>query len=141
MLNIVWIPWLGHPRCRVAIGMQHDEAACCLLCAGPAAAALDAIQAGGNLAQHLFADFVAARCPLSKGHWAKVPSSCPGIGQALPVAFAHSPQQASQMVRRLPCSDVARLRTFALCLARLQHRLGLPLPADVCGCILAALDG
>lgn len=93
------------------------------------------------MAQHLFADFVAAHCPLRPAVWARIPNACPGIGRALPAAFAHSTEQASLLVRRLPYGDAARLRTAALCLARLQHRLGLPLPADVCGCILTAWLG
>lgn len=120
--------------------MRHDEAARCLLAAGPAAAALAAIQVGGPPAQHLFADFVAARCPLRKGRWSGILHACPGIARALPAAYSHSPQQARQVVRRLPPADAERLRTFALCLARMQRRLGLPLPADVCGHMLAAFD-
>lgn len=135
--------WLTRPAChpcRVAIGMQHKETARCLLKAGPAAAALAALEASGPLAHDLFADFVAARCPLRKSRWHRIPHSCPGIGKALPAALAHSPEQARQVVRRLPAADAERLRTFALCLARLQRRLGLPLPPDVCGCMLAAFD-
>lgn len=117
--------------------MRHDEAARCLLGVGPAAAALDALQAGGL---HLLADFVAARCPLSEELWDDMPIFCRGIGRALPVAFAHSADQARLVVSHLPPADAARLRTAALCLARLLHRLGTPLPADVCGCILASFD-
>lgn len=128
------------PLCRVAIGMQNDEAARCLLGAGPTVAVLAAIAAGGVTARHLYADFIIARCPLVSAEWRMVPQLCPGLGRALPAAFAHSGQQAQQVVQRLPAEDGQRLRTLGLCLARLQRLLGLPLPGEVCGRMLALFD-
>ena len=120
--------------------MHHDAAARALLSAGSGVAVLAAIAAGGDAAQHLFADFITVRGPLSSGEWCMVPKPCRGLGRALPAAFAHSTQQAQQVVRRLPAEDGQRLRTLGLCLARVQRRLGLPLPADVCGHMLALFD-
>ena len=106
---------------------EHAAAAGALLRAGPAAAVLATLAANGDLALPLFTDFLLAPggLPLSAADWALVPTPCPGIGRALPAALACSPDQAAQVVRRLPPADVASLRSGAVCLSRhhLPHLL------------------
>lgn len=56
-----------------------------------------------------------------------MPFACPSLGRALPAALAAG--QGRQLVHRLPRSDLLRLRTFALCLGRVQaRRLDCTLP-------------
>jgi len=43
-------------------------------------------------------------------------------------------------VRRLTDTKPARLRTFGLCLARLQRRLHVPLPGPLAGKLMALFD-
>lgn len=113
---------------QLALMERHISTARCFLSAGPKPAVLAALAAAGPPALPLFADFVIARCPLSEEEWAAVPTPCPNLGHALPVALDHSPAQAACLVARLPTADVQRLRTAALCLARMQRRLGFTLP-------------
>ena len=75
-------------------------------------------------------------------------SPCPGLGRALPAAHACSAKQARQVVRRLPLDEAQRLRTFALCVARLQRLAAqqheplwpMELPRDVVSRILSYFD-
>lgn len=124
------------------LGCSTCAAAPCLRRSGAADAALAALSAANDNHQldELYADFVMARLPLSEAAWAIVPLRCPGLGRALPAALAHSPQQAQQLVRRLSLVHKQRLRTFALCLARMQRQLDVPLPPLVLGQILALFD-
>ena len=69
-----------------------------------------------------------------------MPTHSPGLGRALPAALAHSPSQASILVRHLPAADVARLRTFALCLAQLQRRWGIQLHVAIVDLLLPHFD-
>ena len=66
----------------------------------------------------LFCSFLLApgRLPLTVADWALVPLPCPGIERALPAALACGPDQAAQVVQRLPPAVAARLRISALCL-------------------------
>ena len=60
--------------------------------------------------------------PLTEAQWAAIPvAPCPLLGLALPAAQAASAEQARQVVWRLPPEDARRLRTFALCVSRLQR--------------------
>ena len=108
-----------------------------LAAAMPAHAALAALATAGTLALPLLADCVAAHLPLSDAQWALVPAPCPGLGRALPAALECSAAQAAQVARRLPAADARRLRTFALCLARVQRRTRVALPAEVAGRLVA----
>lgn len=86
--------------------------------------------------------FTAARLadgPLSEAQWAQLPRPCASIGRALAAALAFSPQQAQQVVRRLPPGDAERLRCTALCLARMQGRLRATLPPAVIDNTLSAV--
>lgn len=128
---------------QLALAHQHLATAHCLLGDGPAADVLRTLRAAGRQALPLFADLVMARPALRLREWALVPAPCPGLGRALPAALAHSRAHAAQLVARLPEDDVARLRTAALCLVRLQRTLGLParLPAPAVQRVLAACLG
>ena len=125
----------GRTPLRTALA-AGQLAAARALCAGPAAAALAALATAGQAALPLFTDFLLApgRLPLCSFAWELVPSPCPGVGRALPAAFACSPAQAAQVVRRLPPADKARLRAAALLLS-----LGCQLPFDVVARIVAHL--
>ena len=101
--------------------------------------------------RQLLPDFIARRAPLTAAQWASVwallpapGDPCPGLGRALPAALACSADQATQVVRRLPPADSQRLRTFALCVTRVQqdhHSLWpLYLPPAVAERILSMCD-
>ena len=64
-----------------------------------------------------------AKCfPLSPQKWGLIPLvPIPGLGRVLPAALAASPTVAREVVRRLPPADFDRLRTAALCMARMQR--------------------
>jgi hypothetical protein len=79
----------------------------------------------------LVAEAIRPGLPLSEVEWALVPCGCIGLGAALPAALAHSPEQAWQLVRCLPRSDLFKLRTLARCLARVQRRMRTALPSPV----------
>ena len=66
-----------------------------------------------------------------RGYW---------LAPALPAALEHSTDQARQLVRLLSGHQRARLRTFGLCLARLQRRLRVPLPGPLAGRLMALFD-
>ena len=120
-----------------AIQRQHANTARCL---GPVAEVLQALLRHGQGALPLFADFVVARLPLSAVEWDLMPRHCPGLGRALPATLAHSPSQAGSLVRHLPAIDGERLRTFALCLARVQRRLDIQLPVAIIDLLLSHFD-
>lgn len=69
--------------------------------------------------------------------WPRIPYDLPEVAQALPAALECLAQQARQVVRRLPDWYRQRLRTFALCLARLQRRPHVLLPSPLVGRIVA----
>ncbi|PRW33560.1 Arabinanase levansucrase invertase [Chlorella sorokiniana] len=48
--------------------------------------------------------------PFTDAQWERLPRPCAGIGRALAAALACSPEQAQQVVRRLPPADADRLR-------------------------------
>lgn len=133
----------------IALDSGITAAAEFLLGAGPADAALAQLaqlyaQEGEprQLSHRLFASFAASRLadgPLTEAQWAQLPRPCAGIGRALAAALACSPQQAQQVVRRLPPGDAERLRCAALCLARMQGRLRATLPPAVIDNILSAV--
>lgn len=108
----------GRTALQLALANGHTAAARPLLSAGSAAALLAVIASDGTPA--LFADFLlaAGRLALSAADWELIPSPCPGLGAALHAALACSAEQASQLVRRLPAEERARLRVAALCLCR-----------------------
>ena len=118
----------GRTPLRVALQQPHSparvQAAALLATAGPTQAVLeDLCSTGTVIARELLPDFVASRLPLTEAQWALIPSPRPGLSHILPAALASSVSQAGQVVRRLPPPDAQRLRTFALCLARLQRRM------------------
>ena len=89
----------------------------------PTDAALeDLCTADEPLTNKLLPAFVARRLPLTVTQWALIPiAPIPGLARALPAALACSVDQARQVLRRLPQANAQRLRTTALCLARVQH--------------------
>ena len=72
--------------------------------------------------------------------WTLIPRDCPNLGRALPATLAHSASQANRLVRHLPAADVARLRTFALTLARVQRRGDIQLPVAIVDLMLSQFD-
>ncbi len=80
---------------------------------------------------------LAANHRLTAAEWARVPSPCHSIGPALPAVLERSPAEAALLVQRLPQSERQRLRTAALCLARVQRWTGVQLPAPILGRLLA----
>lgn len=120
----------GQLPIHVALEHGQIEAARCLLRYGPSSTVLRALRDAGEAAAPLFGDFVCVpgRLPLSSADWSEVPQPCASLQRALPAALAHSTDQASLLVRRLPVAMQRRLRTFALALARLQRGLCLQLP-------------
>ena len=126
------------------LGMQsyRHEAAHTVIEAAPASAVLSSLIR--HLPQHSgvhAGTFVRAHLPLTEQQWSQLalvvpalpPSHSYGLARALPAALAHSHAQARQLVRLLTDSERARLRTFALCLARLQRCLRIPLPGPLAG--------
>lgn len=122
---------------RHGSALQHEAVTRCLLPATPADSVVPALWAAGPAVQHLFLDCVAAAPALNKAQWALIPVPCAGLGRALPTALTRGVSHAQQLVARLPPGDAARLRTFALCLARLQRRLDLDLPPSLIGRLLS----
>lgn len=110
-----------------------------LLPVGPPVATLNSLLQAGLAGRRLLPDFVAARLPLSNTIWALLPRPCFGLVRLLPAALEHGTEQARQLVQHLPAADAARLRLFALCLARVQRRAGVSLPAEVVALILSHL--
>ena len=74
---------------------------------------------------------VVAHLPLMPDEWQDVPSSCLGLGTALPAVLHRSAAEAAQLVRHLPSADRERMCTATLCLARAQRVYGVELPADI----------
>lgn len=120
---------LGHSTIQATAARQ--AVARTLLLAGPATVVLRALRrAGRERGWPLLPDAIAARAPLTAQEWDAVPFACPGLGRALSPALAAG--QGRQLVRRLPRSDLLRLRAFALCLWRVQaRRLRAMLPAAI----------
>ena len=110
----------GGAPLQLACRQGHTFTAHALLGAGPAAAVLAALAAAGAVGLSLFPDSLLApgRLPLAAADWVLVPSPCPGIERALPTALAYGPEQAAQVVQRLPPAKAASLCTAALCLGR-----------------------
>ncbi|PSC73592.1 4-hydroxy-3-methylbut-2-enyl diphosphate reductase [Micractinium conductrix] len=105
--------------------------------AGPAAAGA---QAEGGYSPVLAAAASGPRAADSE-EWALVPAGCPGLAGALRAALWSSPQQAQQLVARVPRSDAQRLRAAALCLARAQRAADAPLPVALLQHILCLAAG
>ena len=113
----------GWTPLRHALHWNNSHAAEALLAAMPTDAALEDLwTADTPVAHQLHTAFVASRLPLTDAHWALIPvtPTTPGMARALPAALACSADQARHLVRRLPPADAQRLRTAALCLARVQ---------------------
>lgn len=70
--------------------------------------------------------YLAACLPLSSFEWASLPAAC--LAASLPAVVAHSSAQARLLAAHLPTQDAARLRTLALCMARMQREIDAPLP-------------
>ena len=106
----------------------------------------DVCSAETDIAWELLPDFIASRLPLTEAQWALIPAPFPGLGRILSAALASSVAQAGQVVRRLPPPNAQRLRTFALCLARLRSGWQSPdlwpqyLPASAVQRILSFFD-
>ena len=109
--------------------LAHEDGmdmAAALVRAGPAGDVLEALcssQLQGS-AQRLFRTAIASHLPLSRRQWALIPAHHSPLSSALPAALAHSVDQASHLVCRLAPEDAQRLRTFALCIGRLQGLAG-----------------
>ena len=117
----------GWTALSFALHYNHSLAAEALLEAMPADAVLEELSISGKpLARQLLPAFVASHLPLADAQWALI-LIAPGLGlaRALPAALACSVDQARQLVRRLPLPAALRLRTAALCLARVQRRMPL----------------
>ena len=93
-------------------------------------------RARGRSRRDLYA-LVAAHQPLTPAQWARIPTPCPGLGAALPAVLQRSSDELRLLMRRLPRADRKRLRTFALCLGRVQQRLPEQLPAQIVWRLLA----
>ena len=130
----------GRLPLQLAVAGGHAAAIRCLLAAGPFASAVTALRQAGGAAQPLFADLVAAHLPLSCRQWSLLPSPCLGLAGVLPAALARSPLQAAQVVARLPLGDAARMRTFALALARALRQRRIFLPQPLVWLILSLFD-
>ncbi len=134
----------------------NSEAASLLVTACPASTCLSVLVKKPHLAAACAGTFVAAHLPLTDEQWEQlrraywqifmhVPYPVPPIpkhspAQALPAALDHSPAQARQLARLLSSTEKQRLRTFGLCLARLQRRLRVPLPGPLAGKLMALFD-
>ncbi|KAI7840359.1 hypothetical protein COHA_005904 [Chlorella ohadii] len=122
---------------------RNTEAAKLLPAACPAAAGLSFLAARPRLAAACAGAFVRAHLPLTEEQWQQLRQSYHeaythrNLAQLLPVALEHSPDQACLLVRQLTDPEQARLRTFGLCLARLQRRLRIPLPGPLAGTLMA----
>ena len=80
-----------------------------------------------------------SRLPLTQREWQVVPTPCAGLLAALPAVLQRSTAEAAELVSRLPPVGSTRLRCFALCLARLQCRHGVSLPAPLAWRLPAAV--
>ena len=117
----------GETPLDLAIGKGHFDMAAAIVRAGPADAVLEALCSCSKLtdgAQQLFPVAIASHLPLSPRQWARIPAHHPFLSSALPTALAHSVDQASHLVCRLAPANAQRLRTFALCIGRLQGLAG-----------------
>jgi len=83
---------------------------------------------------------LAACYPLRASEWEQVPTPCYGLGSALPDVLARSEVEAAHLVAHLTDEDKACLRTFALCLARCQRSLSMPIPATLVRHMLSLFD-
>ena len=118
-------------------GRERLATARALLDATPLEEGLKAMVRAGPAARALYPYFAVWHRPLTPEQWQQVPTPCPGLGWALPPLYWHSPQQARLLVQHLPGEDRKVLHTAALCLARLQRQLGIPLPAFITGRIVS----
>ena len=127
-----------HTPLAVALQNRRLEAACCLLSEArllSAAAKLTAVEQvlpnqpseEERLKAPLYTLLV-ERVPLTPEQWGRIPAPCAGLGAALPAVLERSTEEACLLVHRLPPADRARLRTFAVSLARVQQHMPAPLP-------------
>ena len=84
----------------------------------------------------LFPHIVACHA-LTQAEWQLLPSPCPGLADVLPAIYCRSAAEAALLVAHLPPTDQHRLRTAALCLARIQNQLHMHLPGPLVGRILS----
>lgn len=133
-----WTPF------ETAIHSRRIAVAACLLQAVLAPQALSLLAAAGNLGRYYYADLVMAHPNLSSEQWAQLPTTCPGLGLALPAALAHSTEAARQLVAHLIPTDRQRLHAFThtllLFVAHMQRHTGVYLPASLVGHILSMFD-
>ena len=94
------------------------------------------------MACQLLPAFIADRLPLTDAQWALIPVDARfGLSRIQPAALTCSGDQARQLVRRLQWPLAERLRTAALCLARVQRTSATYLPPAIVERILcSALD-
>lgn len=118
-------------------GRERLATARCLLDATPLEAGLQEMVRAGPSARPLWPYFVVRHRPLTRQQWQQVPAPCPGLGWALPPLYWRSPEQAKLLVEHLPPEEKAALQTAALCLARLQRQLDIPLPGFIVGRIMS----
>lgn len=124
----------------IALHRRQPGVARALLAAGPAHAVLTSLLAAGREALPLFADLVMLHPALKPSEWRRLPTPCPGLGRALPAVLQHSRAQAARLVAHLPEEDRLRLRTAALCLARVQRRRRVYLPSHIVEHLLSLFD-
>ncbi|KAI7843837.1 hypothetical protein COHA_002735 [Chlorella ohadii] len=141
---------------KLVASHPNSQAASLLVAACPASTCLSVLIKKPHLAAACTAAFVAAHLPLTDEQWEQLrlaylngfrllsygPDHTPweSPAQALPAALEHSPAQARQLVRLLSDTEQERLRTFGLCLARLQRHSGIFLPGPLVGKLMALFD-
>ena len=144
----------GQIPLQVALTYLYSKAAAVLAEASPAPLVLSVLVSTSNSLPFQYdcrhwlavyaASFVRGHLPVTDQQWEQVAHLLRHASRpadlALPAALEHSPAQARQLVQLLPAEQQARLRTFGLCLARLQRRLRVPLPGPLAGRIMALFD-
>lgn len=124
----------------IALHRSWPHMARALLAASPLPAVLTSLLAAGAAALPLFADLAMLRPEFGMDEWRRVPAPCPGLGRALPAVLDRSHDQAAQLVAHLLPEDRLRLRTYALCLARVQRRRRVYLPQHIVERLLGLFD-
>lgn len=132
----------GHTPLDVALRYRRMETARYFIEQAPwgpqhVSSLLAALNAAGDRALPLYAVLV-GRCSLTPEQWDKVPTPCPGLGDALPAVLRSSPAEAPRLVQHMTEDERHHLRTLALLLGVAQQRGQLPqLPPGINAGLLA----